>query len=232
MQIYLDTEESKKVNKIYDDVKTFKDLINTNLMFLNGEIQFTWYHNGPIVDDHQNAIPDLIKLNKYGFFSIDGQSNQEKEEIEEEEYGYTRNGEFITVGVQSIQYISYISGLVEPCVSGFLLDYLKNNEDVYFSMSMSKTTLFDNFPEKEHIYTVNYYLDYYGGQHKNNINNILKNCIFFTIQLKQWSSTNTVEKVLLNFYENFSDYKNTSYLKLIYVILSDYENLTKQLDDE
>jgi hypothetical protein len=69
-------------DNIYHNVKTFKDLLNTNLMFFKGELSSTYYYLakwGEGEDQNNHAIVstnNLIQLTeKYNVFTINGQSS-------------------------------------------------------------------------------------------------------------------------------------------------------------
>lgn len=64
--IYQLMEKRLTANKLYKSVKTWSDLINTNIDFMNGKINKTFYHNGPLnKETHNNSIFEpCIELNK------------------------------------------------------------------------------------------------------------------------------------------------------------------------
>jgi hypothetical protein len=56
-----------------DSVRTWQDLLEYNKAFLRGELQGTYYHGGPLLEDQ---IPlELLAVHEHGAFTIDGQGS-------------------------------------------------------------------------------------------------------------------------------------------------------------
>lgn len=65
----------------FSKVKTYKDLLDANVAFLEGKLETTPYHYGPVDEETKPLLEDLIKLHSYGFFSVASQpSKKDKEE--------------------------------------------------------------------------------------------------------------------------------------------------------
>lgn len=100
----------------------FEDLIEYNIKFLKGEIKATFYHCGPTDPETEPLLPDLIKINKYGFFSDCGQPSLIKQEPFEHDAGK----------IYLLKQKSFISGYIENNSIGLkLINFLKNHSDVY-----------------------------------------------------------------------------------------------------
>ena len=70
-QIFLDQEVEN--DRIHRSIKSFPELINTNIGFLKGEIYATPYHGAPIDRETLPLLQSLIEINKFGFISTGGQ---------------------------------------------------------------------------------------------------------------------------------------------------------------
>jgi hypothetical protein len=70
----------------YSKMKTFQQLCDSNVAFLNGEYDETFYHNGPVDDETIPLLDDLKRINKLGFISMEGQpaklADEESEELQ------------------------------------------------------------------------------------------------------------------------------------------------------
>lgn len=66
-------EEQEKMTRIWGNIKTWEDLLTTNVRFIRGELIQTPYHFGPLLEDSQLLANELISLHNYGIFSVDGQ---------------------------------------------------------------------------------------------------------------------------------------------------------------
>jgi len=58
---------------MYSKVKNWQDLCNTNLDFLQGKQNETFYHLGPINEETNTILNELIQLNSNGFFTTNSQ---------------------------------------------------------------------------------------------------------------------------------------------------------------
>lgn len=58
---------------MYSKVKTWQDLCDTNIDFLQGKQDETFYHLGPTDEETDSILNELIKLNSNGFFTTDSQ---------------------------------------------------------------------------------------------------------------------------------------------------------------
>jgi hypothetical protein len=76
----------KELKPNYSKMKTFQQLCDSNVAFLNGEYGETFYHNGSVDDETIPLLDDLKRINKLGFISMDGQpaklADEESEELQ------------------------------------------------------------------------------------------------------------------------------------------------------
>ena len=97
-------------------------MIETNLLFLNGDIDETFYHGGPLNSEtieNKDFLNDVIELNKQQIFTYDSQPclfNKQR---------------------------SYISFHCNIDLIEKLFDKLKNDKNIYFSCKTSET-YYDN----------------------------------------------------------------------------------------
>ena len=94
---------------IYSSVEDWNDLIETNLLFLSGEIEETFYHGGKLNSETTYFLNDIIELNKKGLFTYTSQP-----------YVYNKQR-------------SYLSFHCERKLIKKLLNKLKENKKIYFS---------------------------------------------------------------------------------------------------
>jgi hypothetical protein len=56
-------------------VKTYDDLLKLNIEFINGKIERTPYHWGPLHTSSQQLIDNLVELHHYGILTVNGQES-------------------------------------------------------------------------------------------------------------------------------------------------------------
>lgn len=71
MKTLMDAGLKDKIKRIYKRVKTFQDLLETNILFIEGKFPVTWRSLAPVYD--LNTIPSINIHRKFGFFTTDGQ---------------------------------------------------------------------------------------------------------------------------------------------------------------
>lgn len=76
---HLDPRAKRAVYDLYSKVTSYADLLETNILFLQGRMPFASYHLGPIYDMDTSV---LQKLHKLGIFTYDGQSNECSSDIQ------------------------------------------------------------------------------------------------------------------------------------------------------
>ena len=195
------------MNDIYDPVENWTDLIGTNIAFLNGTLNETFYHCEPLdneTTDDQYFLNDIIKLNMIGVFTFNSQP-------------YIQNKQK-----------SYISCHINRSIGDALFDKLQSNENIYFcflnngddyyydnipqeKLNLSRTQVIQNSSNIWHEYTNWKRCHYFDGENIlqnelegltiNNfpkIYNLIKNTIFVMIISKSFTNDISAPKILLN----------------------------------
>lgn len=133
-------ERNKVLDKTYKAVKTYEDLLETNIQFLKGKLPGTWYYGatwGEGLDQKTHATDDttkiLLELHKKGIFTQDGQSaacgtyNVEKEGEEMREY-------LLSDGVVGYKQRSGVGGFLPVELAQKLLPILKKDKRIYVNI--------------------------------------------------------------------------------------------------
>ncbi len=175
---------NKKMSEIYKNVKTFEDLLKTNIDFLEGKNKITFNHFGPINDDHKENIQLLIELTKKGFLTCGGQSPLDQENIKQRSYveGY----------IKDELYEKLKSFLIDKNVYFVVSDYYGNLLYSNFKEDSINLTMYNNvkctnlhnegiFCETGSIY----------------VNNILQKCVYFSIASTEYGKE-YVEHILFS----------------------------------
>jgi hypothetical protein len=219
MEEEIDIEQTNREDeKNYKDVKTFKDLIDVNLKFLNGEIKNTYYHVRSVDEETIPLLDNLKFINLNGFYSISGQPGQIKHNI----YSDYINGYYDN------EQKSYIRGFVDnndPKTS-LLIKELKKNDNIYYKISYYENKkIKTNIPNIEYIDNVtrernvgkewdynfgtNIWMgfpidDYLNENYFPNIFNILKDSIQIIIWCKEYGPQCSVEEILISFINRYN----------------------------
>jgi hypothetical protein len=136
--INLFTEEDPDVEVVYDEVRTWKDLIHTNLMFLEGRMFNTFYYLAPL--SHETILDkdfhnNLVELTKYNIFTHDSQPYVKTDELKQ---------------------ISYLDFCCQPKIGILLIKSLLQDDRVYFSVTnYKKKKHIDNFKKNKLVLTWN-----------------------------------------------------------------------------
>lgn len=82
----------EEVKKDWGDVKTYDELLNVNLDFINGRLNESPYHCGPLLDPSPELICNLSKLHNYGLLTVSGQESEKDHGIcmKEQEFFYDK----------------------------------------------------------------------------------------------------------------------------------------------
>lgn len=124
---------------MYSKVKTWQDLINTNISFIKGEIPETFYHGGPLDEETTNNkdfYDAILEMNEKGLFTDESQP-----------YIKTNNS-----GQQS-----YVSFYVQISRAETLKNLLKEDDTIFFEcVDYYNNTQYDNFEQEK--YNLSYYI--------------------------------------------------------------------------
>ncbi len=209
---------------VFLSVKTYDDLIKANVAFLEGKVEATPYHHGPVDPETAPLLEDLIFLNKKGFLSVNGQpaliekgvvpSQCEDSEEKCEQKWYLAEQK------------SYLEGYVKLEEVPILINFLLSKPDIFFVVVGPDGIIGDTFPEGRYILTrdkvskdedklnstrwreysvINTkntkYLPFDNWYNYPNIQDIIKkHTRLFFISTKEYGK-GSVEKILLEFYE-------------------------------
>ena len=66
-------EQMSDVCDIFQSISTYKQLLDTNMDFINGLLPCTPYHWGPIFDYSNEDVQDLLYLHQRGMLTVNGQ---------------------------------------------------------------------------------------------------------------------------------------------------------------
>jgi hypothetical protein len=194
---------------------TFDDLIKYNLKFLNGELQETFYHSGPVDPETVPLLGKLKTINSFGFFSLEGQPSLCDKPKFVSKTWVNNAGEKQGNWWYKAEQKSYICGFIEESDKNEnLLKYLLNNDKIYINISRKNGNYFTNFPGKynvtrESTSTVSQYDGWSKWILHSNIQDkhqfddfnlqIFKNCLYICISVKNYCK-DSVEDVLLDYY--------------------------------
>jgi hypothetical protein len=120
---------------MYSKVKTWQDLCDTNIDFLQGKQDETFYHLGPTNEETDSILNELIQLNSNGFFTTNSQPYINKPDNKQ---------------------ISYLEFNLPYEITHKLLPELLLDNQIYFSFhscSSSKHTWIDTFPSSRYNLT-------------------------------------------------------------------------------
>ena len=67
------TKPKSEEKPSFETVRTYQDLINANVAYLQGHLDDTPYHHGKVDEETIPLLGDLVKLNRRGFVSVEGQ---------------------------------------------------------------------------------------------------------------------------------------------------------------
>ena len=134
-------------NDLYKEVKNWSDMINTNIDFMNGKIDRTFYHGGPLDDetlDKRNKglfLNQCIELNKLQLFTYCSQPYRYYEDEEDET-------------ICDYHQKSYVYFLCEPHIGPKLYKELLKDERVFISYeNYTLKTMTDNFDTDLYVVT-------------------------------------------------------------------------------
>jgi hypothetical protein len=217
---------NKSPEKVYEGVKTYKDLIATNVAFLQGKLPYTPYHGGPIDPETVPLMKSLVKINKAGFLSIEGQPSSHEVKFVEHTW---KDNEGKTAGNwwYANEQKSYICGFMPKEHLEKFIRFMGNKHDYYYQLVINCTPtqmLFTTFPtspynvtrershkqkgqlskEKWRLYTNIWSIDgdhdpRYSFDRLRNCYDLLENTLYVTIASKEYN-TGSVEELLMEFY--------------------------------
>ena len=132
----------KKPLDVYKFVESFDELLLVNIAFLEGRVKQSPTHFG-YVNIHSNYIEKLVKINKLGFLTLEGQKSKCKYEIPTHSI------------FSSFEKKSYITGLMDRKYSNKLIKYMKNSniKSKYKFYIVNHTIKYNCFRPRQLIYS-------------------------------------------------------------------------------
>lgn len=123
---------------MYNNVKTWKDLCDTNVLFIKGIYKNTFYHCAPLdneTTENTEFFNDILQLNENLIFTYNSQP---------------------TINEDGVMQKSYVSFYCEQDIGYKLLPKLLLNNDIYFyfsCISNDKPCYIDTFPTNKYNLT-------------------------------------------------------------------------------
>lgn len=105
----------------FENIRSYTDLINANISFLNGEIPRTPYHCGSIDGETLPLVDKLVKINKNGFVTVGGQPGTLDVKFQSK-YNSDR--------IYTYSQKSYIEGYIRKTHLLRLLEFIDDNETI------------------------------------------------------------------------------------------------------
>ncbi len=194
-QNYIDT---------YSNVKTYQDLLDSNIKFFNGTLKKTYYYLAPWgegEDQNDHAIKstnNLIKLHQlYQVYTVDGQSN-----YSDPEYGYYQR--------------SYLGFLVEISTLSKVYEKLLNDPRIWLICTLSNgNTIGSDIDSIEPIdltldadepYTVwssvTCLRPHDNMSEFENVNKIIKKLVSCWIICRDFCTPHTADQILVEYFDN------------------------------
>lgn len=139
---------TKNPLKVFQNIKSYKNLVDVNVAFLQGKISETPYHLGPINAQTIPQLTDLMKINKEGFLSIEGQPAMKVTEFISRTWR-NQQGQQQGNWWYSIEQKPYISGFLPKKDLLSFVYFMKDQSDYYYQVIIHTTPsqlLFTTFP--------------------------------------------------------------------------------------
>ena len=191
---------------IYEKVKDYSDLLNTNLMFFKGELSETFYYGskwGEGEDQNDHAIvstKNLIELTeKYRIFTVNGQSSYSDK--------YTKQRSYLTFYMEEYLFEKIYNRLMNDSriwviFNGPVSDVSDVSEYDFKEIGSDdsetkRIVLTLDCGEPYSIWNSKYCYRYEDNFSYDKVNNILKKLIYCTIIRKDFSEDPTADSVLL-----------------------------------
>jgi hypothetical protein len=141
-------ERNKALKKVYDKVKTYDDLVKTNIMFLKGDIPATWYYfekwgTGGDQQTHATApiTKSLLAIHDAGIFTEGGQSAH----CHKKKY----YAPWHDANIVATEQRSFLAGVMPVELARELLPILKADKRIYVEMIFPQNEgNFSNIPYK------------------------------------------------------------------------------------
>lgn len=193
---------------------SFKELIEYNLKFLNGNLSETFYHGGPVDPETVPLLGKLKSINSFGFFTMEGQPSL-CDDPKFVSNTWTINGKIQGNWWYKSEQKGYLAGFIEQSSnSKNLIKYLLQNDKVFINISRKDGGFFTNFPGTYNVTRESTSKSKDKGWSEwelyTNIQNehrfddfdlkIFKDCLYIQICVKKYCE-DSLEDILLDFYK-------------------------------
>jgi hypothetical protein len=135
------------IDKIYNNVQNYKDMITIGTAFVNGEMSSS-YNHACILDKESDLIKEsLLKLHEIGIFTINSQPN-EYSKMYEIEYGPDKG---IFADISQREYLQFI--LKDDDSQEFLNMIGKNKDFFYEIVNLRTGQRYSDWGNEDHVVT-------------------------------------------------------------------------------
>lgn len=223
-------EELDKIVRELDvgwlNCNNFCELLEMNIKFIKGELNATPYHLGPLDNPSQELINNLLKLHKHGIFTVDGQESRceygtkcDDYMIDIKQRGYLRfhidlnNKQLISSFFEQLKTLN-IAYSTYNLRTGEQTSNLKGfywvTQERYYTMENAINGDIDMIPWISCTHILNEHtLDHLlCGANFVNMNNILKNTMYFSFAINDDYGKGNIEEIVLKMCENYFFYNN------------------------
>jgi len=200
--------ETDTTKQLYNNVTSFKELLDLNVDFIEGKINWTPYHQKPI----ENTGPlkqTLIELNQKGFLTLGGQCGLDTPQEEKKLFldGYldpqfVRNFIKFLKGYPKIEYFIIINHQIKTNIRNWHVT--NENQSTYFnSLARNRQNDQEEWTNKFVLPFKDTFTPTFWNPFKN-ILNILKDYAFVHIQHRSFHNTNNDLYDILNLFFNLN----------------------------
>lgn len=204
----VDITPYKDYKEVYDSVKDYSDLLNTNIMFFKGELEETFYYGsawGKGEDQNNHAIVatnNLIKLTeKHRIFTVNGQSSYSDYCTKQRSYlsFYMEENTF-----EKLYTKLFNDKRIWVICNGPVLNIKDYNFEEIGSVDpyIKSIVLTLDYEEPYSVFNKNYAYRYEDDFSSSTINNILKSHFYCTIIRKDFCQDPNADDILLEHLEH------------------------------
>jgi hypothetical protein len=138
----------KNYNKVFDGIKSYKDLIEANVAFLEGRVAGSPTHLGPVDQETIPLLKNLVKINKMGFITLQGQPSECYHEKYIKKIWIKTHGKYIGDYFAQGQQKSYVVGILKRKYLKEFIDFFRNEKTYYYLIEGKEGLITTTFPEE------------------------------------------------------------------------------------
>lgn len=116
----------------FETVQTYKQLLDTNIKFLKGEIEETPYHGGPVDTETLPLLEDLVMLNEKGFFTVSSQPSMKTKVFVDKTW--KKNGIIQGNWWYESEQKSYVEGYIPKDQLSEFQSFIKKTSECYYEV--------------------------------------------------------------------------------------------------